>query len=406
MFTYINDPSSTTPHQSTTKCALLFFLLAVSSTAFAAPPNEYIKSLTVNRIGQGPIYGNGAMTAKISIGYQVADGFSATPISTGYQIYNTNDPLEFNGWFIRDHDNGYLHQIPSFNSYSQEYTTENALSSDNTEYITRYVGADPYNTSDTVDFCVHQIFKIYDINGDLVDDHYHVHTCDSGNANSIVTLTSIPPVYLSKQDLYFESPHLEDQYGIAKIYSRPLFQTSNSPYVREIRWWSPKPFDEYNSLHEDSSIMAEYTRISNSNTKAVYNYLATFFIGNDTHYRYIDDLQDGQSSKDGTIPSYPDSNYVGSFIVADFSSNASQDTNRTYYMSADTVCSKRKSGTYIGSTTCTKVANHERLPSNSTSPWPGQSSYPRATLKFIDVYGTKSDISFGYDSNRMVNFLE
>ncbi|WP_158134245.1 hypothetical protein [Vibrio navarrensis] len=192
MFTYLNDPSCTTPNKFTTKCALLFFSLAVSSTVVAAPPNEYIKSLTVNRIGQGPIYGNGAMTAKISIGYQVADGFSATPISTGYQVYNTNDPLVFSGWFIEEHDNGYLHQILSYKSYSQEYTTENTLSSSNTEYLTQYVGADINNTSDTVDFCVHQIFKIYDINGDLVDNHYAVDTCDSGNANSIVTLTSIP----------------------------------------------------------------------------------------------------------------------------------------------------------------------------------------------------------------------
>ncbi|WP_158134247.1 hypothetical protein [Vibrio navarrensis] len=153
--------------------------------------------------------------------------------------------------------------------------------------------------------------------------------------------------------------------------------------------------------------MIEYSRINNSNTKAVYNYLATFFMGKDTHYRYIDNLHYGQTSKDGTIPSYSDSNYIGSFIVADFSYNTlSHDINLSYFMSADAVCTKEISGTYIGRTICTKVANHQPLPRNSTSSWPTQSSFSHSTLKFIDVYGTESEISFGYDGNRMVNFSE
>ncbi|MBE3669494.1 hypothetical protein BOO25_11210 [Vibrio navarrensis] len=410
MLTYLNDPNSTTPHKSTTKCALLFFSLAVSSTVFAGPPNEYIKSLTVNRIGQGPIYGNGVMTAKISIGYEVADGFSATPDSTGYRVYNTDDALIFSGWFTDEHDNGYLHEISSYNNYSQEYSQESTRSSDNKEYLTRYVGADKSNTSDTVEFCIYQNFKIYDTTGGLIDEHYTVNTCDSGNANSIVTLTSTPPLYLSRQDFYFENPVLEDKGKIVKIYSRPLFQTSNSHHVKEVRWWSPEVFDKYNSLHENSAIMADYTKINNSSTEAVYNYLATFFMGKDTHYRYIeDDTLYGQPSKDGTIPSYSDNNYVGSFIVADFSydqGSPSNTINESYFMNRDAVCAKEISGRYIGLTTCTNVANHQPLYSDSTGRWPSQKPYSHSILKVIDVYGTMSDISFGYDGNRMVNFSD
>ncbi|EPF2929942.1 hypothetical protein ACSL9C_002824 [Vibrio navarrensis] len=403
MFTYINDPSSTTPHQSTTKCALLFFLLAVSSTAFAAPPIEYIKSLTVNRIGQGPIYGNGVMTAKISIGYEVSDGYIAYPLpSTTYKINNTSENLLDNGWFEDTDDNGFTHQIPTnIQSYNSDI---NSLSSpDSKEYITKYIGANN-GTLGLVEFCITQNFKIYQKNNNgqeiLIDDNYSSSTCDSGNSASTVDINSINPVYLTNNDFYFEDYVNVYDNSFTRVDYRELFSITHTPMIQSVQYtYSPY-------LSEENQIMRKYDK-DNRET----NYVDTYFFpgkANNSSYSFVSYLYKSpfnspfNSNEDNiefqleekTIYPNDRSDYIGTFINRKLKYHS---YSYPYVNGASTCIS---TSSFSIAFACYDDKNDNAYSTNSNFNYSGD--IDTAFINITDIYGTTSSIQFKYDENLMV----
>ncbi|WP_158134243.1 hypothetical protein [Vibrio navarrensis] len=391
MFDYTNSSSSTTPHQSTTKCALLLFSLAISSTVFASPPNEYIKSLTVNRIGQGPIYGNGVMTAKISIGYEVADGYSAIPKVTGYGIVNTNEPLLISGWREEEHDNGYSHQS-GFNSYSIQATEP--LTSGSKQYITKYIGPDK-GTFGSVEFCITQRFRIYQENSDgtstVINENYLAKTCDSGNIDSSVTLTSIPPVYLTNENFYFEDYVNVYDNSFTRVDYRELFSTNQTPQIASIKYlYAPY-------LTEDNQFMRVYDK---SNDKGAV-YVDTYFFHdrNNSNYSFVSKLYSLSTAisngnidfdlEERSINSNNSSNYIGTFI------NRKLKNNKSYFKYSSTCTDK---GDY---SICYDDKYDDTYSTTNNFNYSGDIAF--AFLKVTDIYGTTSSIQFKYDKqSRMI----
>lgn len=386
MLTYIINLN---PHKSTLKCAFLFFLLALSSTVFAGPPNEYIKSLTVNRIGQGPIYGNGVMTAKISIGYEVADGYSAIPKATGYGIVNTHDPLLTSGWREEEHDNGYSHQI-GFNSYNTQ-TTE-PLTSGSRQYITKYIGPDK-GTLGSVEFCITQRFKIYQENSDgtstVINENYLAKTCDSGNIDSSVTLTSIPPVYLTNNNFYFEDYVNVYDNSFTRVDYRELFSTNQTPKIVKIRYF----YAPY--LTENNQFMRVYDK---SNDKGAI-YVDTYFFHeqNNSNYSFVSNLYSLPVIGNGNIEYNLEersinpnnrSDYIGTFI------NRKLKNEKSYFKY---------------SSTCTDQGNYSICYDDqyddaysSTNKFNYGGDIESSFLKITDIYGTTSSIQFKYDEESIM----
>lgn len=383
--------------------------MADSSHAFLlskiGAPGSGVLDLYVTTPGSGNIYGNGKMQAIADINYVLDESYEVK--SFKLKDYDTLGDVENSGWFYTDEENTYLHDISS--RTSRYASTMNKATTKKRLYLSTLI------PSDIIRVCA----EITVVNS-LTGVEYTKDSCEEGINHNSIMLKSNLPIYLSTEELLLTSKEENFSFGqsipedeiheewekgcvneptcIDRAFSAQLYlKTNSTPLISEAN---------YSNLHVEQGINYTTTDsaalIANPAPKSptMLNWLTTVFIDVNTTKKlsaislFMPSEPSIRRQYELSVKPVNGYKYIGTFFTLEYrGQDADYNGGDSYVVQhgADTCMTDlseadcyRPDGTHYTSAH-SDIANVESV-------------YERE-IRLIDVYGTTSSFTLGFDGN-------